>query len=61
MKKPTKKDIGKKVTFKIGSCNWNPRKETRIIKDVKDRYVVVKYVGTPDFLVKFSEIINIKK
>ena len=56
----TKNDIGKRVTFKITSCTWIPRKETRIIKNVTpDGYIVVRYAGCSEFLVKQSEVIEV--
>jgi len=57
----TIKDIGKKVTFKVGACSWIPKKETRIIKDVTEEgLIVVRYTGTGTFYVRQSEVLGVE-
>lgn len=57
----TKADIGKRVTFKLHACNWNPTKETRMIRDVMadGEIVVVKYNGFDRFLVRSFEVLEV--
>lgn len=59
--KYTKDDIGKIVTFKLKACMWNARTETRIIRDVIDGVIVVRYAGVSQFYLYDREIINVEK
>lgn len=55
-----KEDIGKLVTFKLKACNWNPRKETRVIRDVlDDGRITVRHNGFDNFVLRTDEIIAI--
>jgi len=57
----TKADIGKRVTFKVKACTWPAWKETRIIRNVLDSgHVVVRYVGSENFLLRQDEIISVE-
>ena len=62
---PTKKDIGKRITFKLNWCAWIPKKETRIIKNVitakHKTYAIVRYQGTPNFYIESKEIISVEE
>jgi len=56
----THKDIGKKVTFKLNICNWIPKKETRIIRDVTiSGYIIIHYEGSKNFFIKQDEVIEV--
>ena len=62
---PTKKDIGKRITFKIAWCTWMPKVERRILKDViaakHKTYAIVRYKGMPNFYIESKEIISIEE
>jgi len=59
--KVTKDDIGKKVTFKLTSCNWNPARETRVIRDVLSDgdIVLVRFNGFDKFMVRRNEVLGV--
>jgi len=55
----TKKDIGKKIKFKIGGCMWIPQIEIRKILAVSENYIMVKYSGCNNFLIRQNEVIEL--
>jgi len=49
--------VGQKITFKLKKCNWIPRKETRILRDITpEGRLVVKYAGCDRFYLDIDEV-----
>ena len=62
MRDITKDDIGKRITFKIETCYWIPRKETRVVNGVTGdgNFISVRCYGCPKFLIHQHEVISIE-